>query len=243
MNTDFNCWLLDVDKFRSLESHDDYQDVFSRRVVQDIELLSGLGIKRLVSFVDYDEKYPVSATVDLIKKRKQIINQTIPIKARRGIKIDLYPRVRLSELSPYIRGIHRLAPQGTNYLFLACPSVGVDFLELDEALNKILYSCRLIPVFTEFDACVTLYDQAFIDKLLNIKGAVFQFSLSNELTAKTARLIKKIINNDNVVIFGTCCQHYDLNSNTINGNISKLKNELGESDYLKMMLQLYRFLR
>ena len=243
MNTDFNCWLLDVDKFRSLESYDDYQAIFSRHAVQDIEFLCASGIKRLVSFVDYNDKYPVSATLDLIKQRKQMINKFIPAKIRRGIKIDIYPRVKLSESSPYISGIHRFTPKGTNYLFLACPSVCADFYELDEALNKILYSCKLIPIFTEFDACTSIYDQTFIDKLLNIKGAVFQFSLSNDLTTKTVKLIKKMINNENVVIFGTCCQHYDLNPNTINGNICKLKKALGESDYLKMMLQIYRFLR
>ena len=243
MNTDFNCKLFDIDKFHLLKSQADYENIFSRRANEDVELLSRLGICRFVSLVDHDERYSVAATLNLIKRRKQMVDQILTLENKRRARIDFYPRVRLYAHAQYINDIHRLAVNGTNYLFLLCPDPVVDASDLDLALNKILYSCKLVPIFSDFNTWVNLFDKSFIDRLLNIKGAAFQFSTNATPTPESFELIKKILKSNNMVIFGTSSHHYDLNINMISKNISTLRNKLGDAVYFDMRIRSHRFLR
>ena len=113
---------------------------------------------------------------------------------------------------------------------------------IPETLNKLLYSCHLKPIFSEFQLYVEIYDPSEIEKMLRIKGAAFQFNIKTAFEPQNIAIIKRIIKNGNYVLLGTNSNHDNLNISDVNINLRKLKNTLGEHAFLEIIINSKRFL-
>ena len=134
--------------------------------------------------------------------------------------------------------------QNSNYIFIELPISVVypDFF--DGAINKILYNCKLRPIFNNFQDFAAVYrDTAALERMINIKSAAFVFSLNSNGFQKSLDLIKRIYDVGNTVLLSTACEHDSFNKSRITKNLQVLKERLPSSVYLDIMLRAHSFLR
>jgi hypothetical protein len=244
MKTDFNCKLFDINVFNRLsESFDSDCNIFSEQINDDLMILDKLGFHRLICIVNHSEFDSVALTLSKIKSLEQFIKKSISLSNRRKFKIFVYPKLVLGADVPYIMDLCKLALNRSKYIFLELPAYTTKISDLDEALNKILYNCKLVPVFSNFQVCNNLYPDDFINRLIKIKGAAFEFSLRNENFERNIATIRKIYNTGNLVLFSTNCDHKNLNQKVVSDNLNKLKKELDEQIYLDIIIKSHVFLR
>ena len=244
MKTDFNCRIFDTNVFERLSaSFDGFNKIFSQQINNDLMILDKLGFHRLICTVDHSELDSVALTLSKIKNLEQFIKKSISLSNRRKFKFFVYPKLILGADVPYFKDLRKLALNRSKYIFLELPAYTAEISDLDEALNKILYNCKLLPVFVNFQMCNDFYPDDFISRLIKIKSAAFVFSLRNNNFAENIAVIRKIYNSGNLVLFSTCCDHNNLNQKVILDNLNKLKKELGEQIYLNIILKSHNFLR
>ena len=109
------------------------------------------------------------------------------------------------------------------------------------AINKILYTHKLLPVFTEFHVYNALYNTEEINKLINIKGAAFQFGLKHSILPENIKIIKQILRNGNTVLIGTSCDHANFNKSEMHQNLKIMKKLLGDDYYFTLILRARAF--
>ena len=242
MLSDFNCKIFDIDKFDALALPDGQLCKSTDKIFSDLAILDKCDFHTLVCLVDHDEYSSVRTTLHKVNTLKNHIKNILRNNNKRKFSVSVFPRVCLSCIAPYIENINSLTAGSSNYIFLSLPlALAQD--DFDEALNKILYNCKLLPIFTDCQIYRTLYSDEFIKKLIRIKGAVFQFSLKNESFEENISLIKQIYANDKTVLLGTGCDHNDFNKSVIVRNLKILKNNLGADAYTDIVLRSHGFLR
>lgn len=244
MLSDFNCKIFNYDHIKLLNTTDNFSDVIAEKIKSDLSVLDLLGIHRLICQVTCDENKPVSLTLEKIKNLESFIKASIPGSLRRKFNVSVYPSVALSENTPYVQKLSELTVKGTNYIFAELPISIVYPDYLDATINKILYNCKLRPIFTEFDIFATIHKSTdYIEKMINIKGAAFVFSLNNKNFQNNIDLIKAIYAKGNKVLFSTNSEHDVFNAKRIADNVAFLKEKLQKGAYLDIMLQAHSFLR
>ena len=97
-------------------------------------------------------------------------------------------------------------------------------------------------MFTDFHIYNSTYDYDEINRLINIKGAAFQFNVKTAHDPKNIRLIKRILNEGNTVLLGTNCNHDSLNINEISQGIDRFKREITEKTYREIIINAKKFL-
>ena len=234
MICDFDCKIFNVNKLELFDGASD-KEYLRERFKSDLTILDNCSIHRLVHYVDHKDHQSVSATLSNVASTKTFIDQMIDKDFTKRFKIKVYPRIFLSRNCPYIINISRLSIGSTRRIFIELPlSLNTD--DLDEALNKILYNCHLVPVFTNFHAVSSLYSPEYIDKLIRIRGVGFVFSIFNVNDSLNLKLIEQIIKNGNTVLLGTSAEHSRMNENEIHKNLSYLKKKLSPEHYRDILI-------
>ena len=244
MLSDFNCKIFNPDRLRFLNTFDYPLDSVITKINSDMITLDYMGFHRLICQVLHDENLPINRTFNKIDNLERFIKQSTGRAARRKFNVTVLPAVHLSANAPYIPNISALTACGTNYIIAELP-ISVTYPEyLDSTINKILYNCRLHPIFTEFETFATIHSGTeYVEKMINIKNSAFVFCLNSNNFASNVGLIRRIYGNGNTVLFATGCEHDVFNIKRINQNITLLKERLPESTYLDIMLKAHRFLR
>ena len=244
MLSDFNCKIFNFDRLKFLNSYDYSSDSIISKIESDLNALDSLGFHRLVCQVLHDENFSINRTLEKIDNLERFIKQSVKPSLRRKFNISVLPSVHLSENAPFIKNISALSSCDTNYFFAVLP-ISVAYPDyLDATINKILYNCRLRPIFTEFETFATTHnDTEYIEKMINIKNSAFIFSLNSNNFPKCIGIIRCIYENGNTVLFSTGCEHDLFNVKRITQNISLLKEKLPEGIYLDIMIKAHRFLR
>lgn len=235
MLCDYNCRILDLDRCK-LHLYDEalLKDEFEKTIA-DINALGSLGFHRLVCPVKCDNSKSSISSLNNIFQKEIIKN------LNGKFSLSLIPLIYLSEDLPHTKNIHNFTVPRSNYIFLELP-----FSSMPEhvpiALNKILYSCRLLPVFSEFHVCTATYDSKDVEKLINIKGAAFQFSIKHANLPTNINLIKRILKIGSTVLLGSSCDHDNLNISEIEKNMKSLKRNLGEDLYVTLIMRAHSFI-
>ena len=235
MLCDYNCKILNIDRCKLfLEDKSLLKNEFEK-IILDINELGSLGFHRLVSPVRYDNSKNGLASLNNIFQ-KEII------KCLNGkFSLSFVPLIYLSEETPYIKNIQNLTAAKSDYIFLELPFSNMpEYLPL--AINKILYGCKLFPVFSDFHVYTAIYDTQDIEKLVNIKGAAFQFGIKHVNIPRNLELIKTMLKNGNAVLLGSSCDHDNLNVAEFEKNIKLLKRNLGEELYVTHVMRARSFL-
>ena len=199
MICDFDCKIFNVNRF-DLTVDNLTASHWSERFLNDLEILDRCSIHRIACTVRHNEDQSTKNTLVRVNDFNKFIKQSIGVEAFNKFKIQVYPRLFLSEDSPYIKNISKLTIGNTNRIFLELPLFH-DPAYLDESINKILYNCRLVPIFTDFQNYNLIYPTETIDKLIRIRDASFIFSIFKANQSQNIDLIKRIIKNGNKTIY------------------------------------------
>ena len=240
MLSDYNCKILNIDRYKLYLGDDSLLKNEFTKMVEDINILGSLGFHKLVCQIPYNTSVSPSYAKKHVASLKRRILKESTHRLSAKFNISVVATVYLSEDAPYVKGLDSLTLPKTNYIFLELPfsdSSGY----IPSSINKILYSCKLLPIFTNFHICNALYDPDEIKKLINIKGAAFQFDLKHSLLPENINAIKQILKNGNTVLTGTSCDHSNLNKIEIGNNIKILKKMLGEEYYITLILRARSF--
>lgn len=243
MLSDFNCQILDTQKFKPLfNSAGDCIDQ-NESLIKDIELLGSLGFHRLICQVPYDPNsdvlYYTFRKIRFIEKHlKQITSRKISGR----FQVSAFPVTYLNKDTPYLRDLNKILVPNTNYLFLELPW-GHFPDSLAVSINKLLYEKKLLPIFSNFHIYLAIYNAQAISKLINIRYAGFQFPLNAEVLSKHLLIIKHIIGNGGVILLGTSCDHFTLNEYEIRKSLDFLQKRLSKNEYSALILRARALLK
>ena len=241
MLSDYNCRILNIDRYKLYLGDESALKAEFQKIIDDVNILGSLGFHKLVCQVKHNFLSPASSTKKYIASLKRLIRKETAHRLEGKFNIHVVPSVYLSEDTPYIKDIKNLTAPKTNYIFLELPFANMPEY-IPQAINKILYSQKLIPVFTDFHIHNSIYSAEEINRLVSIKGAAFQFDLSNSLLPQNIKTIKRILNNGNTALIGTSCDHFNLNRSEIDRNTKALKKLLGDNYYMTLILRARSFL-
>ena len=243
MLSDFNCKIFNIDRFSLLTDEQD-PELFSEKINSDMLLLDHLGFHRLFCQISHNENSPLSQTFLKADKLEHLIKLSVSRSIRRKFIINIVPSIHLSMDAPFIRNLSSLTALNSNYIFIDLP-ISVVYPEfLDGAINKILYNCKLRPIFNEFQDFASVYrDLPSVERIMKIKDSAFLFSLSSDSITKSIDVIKQIYNNGNTVLLCTASEHDTFNLSQISKNLKALKERLPRRIYLDIMLKAHSFLR
>ncbi len=240
MLSDYNCRILNIDRYKlHLGDNDVLKNEF-QKIIDDINILGSLGFHKLVCQVKYNVLNSSLNTKKSVTSLKRLIKKETSHHLVGKFNISVVPTVYLAEDTPYIKDLKALTVTKSNYIFIELPfSVPSEYVP--QAINKILYSLKLLPVFTNFHVYNSTYDMGEINRLIGIKGAAFQFDLSRAVLPQCIKTIKQILRNGNTVLIGTSCDHSNLNKYEIDKNLKALKKLLGDDYYMTLVLRARSF--
>ena len=240
MLIDYNCRLFEINKFELIDSSlSDHVSVEMENIKSDLTMMANAGFHTFFCHVCHNENLSVTVTNKKISFMKTLAKMAIPKECGK-ISVRFVPKVFLTKDVPYINRISSLALGSSNYIFLELPLIG-DYSYIPEALNKILYNCRLIPIFTEFKAISALYPYSEVEKMIRIKNAAFQINIKALADEKIFRIINKILANGNTVLFGTNSSHSTLNIKEIVCNIEKFRKHISDESYRNIVISARNF--
>lgn len=239
MLSDFNCKILNLEKNKS-NYFDPYHSAdieWEKKFIEDVELLGALGFHNLVCQIPYDSDADILYYTN--KRIKYIEHQLKSATSRKlsaKFKMVAVPVVYLTDETPILKYLDKLVLRSTNYIFLELP-FGHFPDSLAVAINKILYKRNLLPIFANFNLYTSICDNDVIQRVINIKGAGYQFPLRLSVLSDNIHLIKQIIKNGGLVLLGTSCDHNNLNISEISKCLEMLQRRLGYNDYTQMVLR------
>ena len=235
MICDFDCKIFNINRFDICDKAND-TIYLQEKIQNDLDVLDKCSIHKLVCYIRHNDDHNVKITLERINSFRCFIDQLVSSETLKKFKIHIYPKLYLSTDSPYIKNISKLAVGDRKRIFLELPLLPQpDFP--DEALNKILYNCHLIPVFTDFQNYNIFYSKDLIDKLIRIHNAAFQFSINKINNLDNLDIIKRIIRNGNTVLLGTSADHDNLNEREIIRNLNLLKKNLSIDTYREILIR------
>lgn len=240
MLSDYNCRILNIDRYKLHLGDDSILKNEFQKMIDDINILGSLGFHKLVCQVKYNFFSSASDTNKSITSLKHLIKKETAHRLLGKFNISVVPTVYLAEDTPYIKDLKALTVPKTNYIFIELPFSDTSEY-VPQAINKILYSLKLIPVFTDFHIYNSTYDYDEINRLINIKGAAFQFDLSHSVLPQCIKTIKQILKNGNTVLIGTSCDHSSFNKAEIDKKTKNLKKLLGNDYYMTLVLRARSF--
>ena len=243
MLSDFNCKIFNPDRIKLLDSAGYSSDAIREKINSDMAVLDSLGFHRLVCQVVYDENKSVALTLEKIRSVEDFIKDSVALSLRRKFNISVVPALALSENTPYVKNISALTIKNTNYILAELPISIVYPDYLDSTINKILYNCRLCPIFTKFDIFASIHRNTdHIERMTNIKDAAFQFSLNKKNFQNSIALMNYIHYKGGRVLLATDSEHDLFNAKRISENLTLLKEKLPRSVYLDIILSAHGFL-
>ena len=243
MYTDFNCKILTTDNKRFSPDDSLISLTDCDTSLDDIKLLGSLGFHRLVAQLHFNQDKDI---LRYVKIKARSIEQNLKKLTSRKLsgKFSFHAVIvtYLTEDTPFLEDIDSLILKDTNYIFLELPW-GHFPDKLHITINKLLYTKNLLPVFTNFHVYASVYDQTTVQKLINIKGAAFQFPLNFNILSLNIDHIKTIVKNGGIILLGSSSDHFNLNANEIAKCLEWLQKRLGENNFTSMILRARALLK
>ena len=237
MLSDFNCKILDIDRYKFYLGDETILSIEAQKLVDDINLLGSCGFHKLIHQIKTDPTSPYyvykNAAAEIIRRvKKESVNKL-------SGKYSFYtvPVLCLNEDTPFIKGLESFTALNDNYIFFELPPADDLTDQLFVSLNYLLYQRRIIPAFTNIQAYLNTYSVSDINRIINIKGAAFQFSLDYISISQHINTIKYILNNGGLILLGSSSEHSTLNITEINKSLMHLKKHLGNNEYMNLIFR------
>lgn len=237
MLSDFNCKILDIDRYKFYLGNESVFSIEANKLADDINLLGNCGFHKLVHQIKTD---PTSPFYVYKKASSEIIlhaRASILHKLSGKFVIHTVPVLDLNEETPFIKDLEKFTAFKSNYIFFELPYTDELHDQLFVSINHLLYKRHLFPIFTDIQKHLDTYSKIDINRIINIKNAAFQFTLNGVALAKNINVIKHILNNGGLVLLGTSCEHSDLNRSEIEKCLKYLKKQLGDDEYMRLIIR------
>lgn len=240
MLSDHNCRLFDVNRFNILNnSLDSSPDLELDKIKNDLSAMAECGFHNFICPVKYNYNLSTPCRKKILCRLKELSAKSVP-RGCGKITVSFVPLISLSPETHYIKNISKLTLNNSRYIFIELPFVySPEYVPM--ALNRLLYSCNLLPVFVDFQFYARLYPEVELEKIMRIKGAAFQFNIKNAYDPCSIKLIKRILSNGNTVLIGTGSDHDSLNVREIMINIEKFRRKISEKTFLEIILKAKKF--
>lgn len=237
MLTDFNCKILDINRYKFYLGDKSVLSIEAQRLVDDINILGACGFHNLIHQIKADPTSPFHVYKKAASKIIQYVKKETAHKLTGKFSVQAVPVIYLTEETPFIKTLDNFTAFKSNYIFLELPYIDKLSDQLFVALNHLLYKRHLLPVFTDIQRIIGIYSEIDINRIINIKGAAFQFTLNYIHLSRNIDTIKHILNNGGLVLLGTSCEHSYLNKSEIEKCLSYLKKQLGDDEYMNLIIK------
>ena len=189
---DWNCRLLP--EMRGLVS-DSNESIEAMRM-----LYERFGFTHFHLMPEYDcTREPVSIFMLRYDRAIKKLQANVNLKE---FHIRFHPCVMMAQDLHLTEGLEKLLIKNGNYLHIHLPiSEYADWIDFE--INRLLYKRNFNLWFTSFEQCVLLYPSEVLERLLNIKGSVYQFAFKSLSNPKVAQAIKKLVKSNRTVLLGT----------------------------------------
>lgn len=163
-----------------------------------------------------------------------------PLTASQVI-IQLGAEVALTEGVSLLIDLDKLTLARSKYIMIELPVFGYEKW-IDAELNCIMYRNKLIPVFSNIERYELFYPKDVFERLLHTPKALFQINTRSMLNKSTGLIIKKLLDNNQRILFGT--NAHNMNSRAPEWTVARerLNELLGETRYNILVLQNNAFL-
>ncbi len=165
-----------------------------------LEILKNQGIERVIATPHF-YLHKQKSVPDFIRKRdnalKKIDSSSIEIVTGAEVAIEH----GLSE----VEDIEKLAISGTNLILLEFPYTHFSEWMIEEIYN-ITYEHNLKPIIAHVHRYIPYYNKSDMEQILKI-DAIFQMNNEALRSFKEKRLMKRLLNNDFPVVFGSDCHN------------------------------------
>ncbi len=225
MKIDFNLHCLPNLDY----NHDDYDG--ARHVLSQ---LKACYIKSAVATPFYN---PVRESVSSFMSRRRSAMSKL---SKCGVELIPAATVPLIDGISKIDGLNKLTVNETEFIYFSLP-LKFNSEEYDSEIHRIMYQQRLIPVFSDFDIAISLYEESELYKILNTPYVAFQVnvsSLSNDIVFKT---VKSLVLQGRCVLFGTGIKDYQNRTPNYNLPSKKFEKIFGKEKFNYYMLKCEQF--
>ena len=164
-----------------------------------LEALNGLGIQRFCMMPEFDARIE-SVSFFLLRREKfmQELRQILPTHMR----LERAACVSLSNHVHKTPKLSKLCIPKTNYLPISLPlAPESDWLAVE--INQLLYHSDLRLVFMNFDLYPIFYKEQFLQKLLALPHAAYQFNYKSLTNPLIRDYLKYLLQRNATVLFGT----------------------------------------
>lgn len=169
-----------------------------------MQAFSTIGIHRFLLLAPYDPTRPIALHLHQRNAYASILKKELP----KTLSLQVASRTTLREGLSGMSGLESLCHPKTGYLPLNLPfSVYEDWM--DAELNRLLYRRHQKLLFLSFETALILYPQEFIEKLMRIESAAFQFGYASLDQPSVQNAIKRLLHMKKPVLFGTGQSHFD----------------------------------
>lgn len=237
MLSDFNCKILDIDRYKFYLGDESTLSIEAQKLINDINILGSCGFHKLILQIKADPFLPPYAYKNSALKIIQRVNKETFHKLSGKFSIYTVPVLYLTEETPFAKDLEKFTAFKSNYIFFELPHADLISDQLFISINHLLYKRNILPVFAEIQKYLDTYSAIDINRIINIKGAAFQFSLDFNALSKNINTIKHILNNDGLILLGSSCQHAYLNKDEINKCLKYLRQQLGNDEYMKLIIK------
>ena len=147
-------------------------------------------------------------SVDDFLERRQAAYEEVMQHAFPGMPpIYLSAEIALEHNLCEMKGIERLACVEMNTLLLEMPFSGSFGKWMVEEIEEIGYRTRMQIVIAHIDRYVGLFSDSELADILSIPDMIFQVNLSAFSERKPKKLLKRLINDEYPILFGTDCHN------------------------------------
>lgn len=168
------------------------------------------GFNRFFATPTYDsEREPVSHFLLRRDRAKEELTARLP----RGCKLAVGASILLTPSLHEVDGLERLLlPRGRLPVTLPLTEYG-EWIDLE--LNRLLYRRKYKLLFLSMERSIALYPSDFIEKLLRIEDASFQFNFRALTDPACCRILTELLHRNRTVLLGTgidsidACYAYD----------------------------------
>lgn len=231
MLSDFNCKILDIDKYKFYLGDESVLLIEAQKLINDINILGSCGFHKLTLPIKTDPLSPFYIYKKSSSKIIQYVKSQTAHKLLGKFSIYTVPVLNLTEETPFLENLEKFTAYKSNYIFFELSDKNEFSNQFFVSLNHLLYKQNILPVFVNIQKHLGTTINDDINRIINIKGAAFIFDLNINFFSRDICTIKHILRNGGIVLLGSSCEHSQLNKSQIEKCINLLKKQLGDDGY------------
>jgi len=216
-----------------IDNHSYDSDSISRT----FENFSTYGIQNFIFLVDFDfTKHPISFQKEKIESLKSKLANL----RYRGIRTYVFNNLAFDKGVTFNKNLPKIyASRKSQSLFLDLDlKSSIDYNVLAQDINRLIYTKKTFPIFSNFDSIIEYSQQTEYKKLLSNQNFGFAFDLNYLFAPEKSNILSKIIESHSMIL--------PTISNSVSNYISCIKDaeflvqRIGKQNYSALCYQIQR---